>query len=240
MTKSEAMSVLGIKKKQLELLTEAGIVSHVPNSEMPLFSNGTVDRIALEAMVSRVRELAHATRGEDIEIIRFRDINLRRTTDRSAMLSVLRAIADGRIRALMFSSSDVLGEAGFDRHEVRAALTEWGAAVSLTAKDVSRMTGWKAECVRHWCAIGLIRSTMGRVGGIDAWRIDPAALTEFQQNYLVLSDVAARSATSSRALLRSLTSNGINTVGAMQAGNTSRGHLLPVSALGRLVNLEPT
>jgi hypothetical protein len=152
------------------------------------------------------------------------------------MLSLLRSIADGTVKAVHFPPTGLLGDALFDAAEIRAALIEGGAALTLTARDVSRMTGWKAECVTHWCSRGFIRSNWGRFGTIDAWLIEPTALAEFQAKYLVLSDVAARNATSSRALLRKLGAQGIVTVGAMQIGDTTRGHLLPVSVLGKLLN----
>ncbi|WP_375687262.1 hypothetical protein [Pseudooceanicola sp. LIPI14-2-Ac024] len=151
------------------------------------------------------------------------------------MTSLLCSIAEGKIRARQFLPEDVLGSALFDEVEIRAALIEGGANVALSARDISRMTGWKADCVSHWCASGLIRAGRGRIGAIDAWLIEPAALAEFQASYFVLSDVAARNGTSSRALIRKLAAYDIDTVGAMSVGKTSRGHLLPVSALGKLI-----
>ena len=104
----------------------------------------------------------------------------------------------------------------------------------MTARDVARMTGWKSECVTHWCAEGLIRAKHGRVGGADAWLIQPEALSVFQAAYLVLSDLAAKNATTSRGILRKLQHRKIATVGMMRVGSTTRGHLLPVAALGQL------
>lgn len=160
--------------------------------------------------------------------IAFRELSLRKTTDKTALLAIFRSITLGTIRARRFDPDQRLGEALFSEKEISDMLAANGAPKAITAGEVARMTGWKPECVTHWCAEGLLRSTQGRVGGADAWLIAPADLAQFQQKYLVLADVAEQCQTTSQALISRLAGRGISTVGAKTVGKTARGHLLSV------------
>lgn len=235
LTKTEAMSLLGCSKKQLELLIGAGVIGHLPPDKIPLFAAGTIDGNALLATVDRIRKGVQARPDASRPVIAFRDINPRRTTDIAALKSLLGRISRGELRPVSFPENAPLADASFDAQEVASILAEGGASVLMTARDVSRMTGWKSECVAHWCSEGLIRAKPGRVGGADAWLIEPEALVKFQASYIVLSDLAAKNATTSRRILRRLRDRKIATVGMMQVGSTIRGHLLPVGALGELL-----
>lgn len=236
--KKQAREFLGVGRRQFELLLEASVVSPAAVEDRHPCVDGSFDKYDLVRTATAIRRDLAPVDDTGEPTIGFRDLSLRKTTDRSALLAVFRSIASGTIRARRFDPDQRLGEALFSEKEISDMLAANGAPKTITAGEVARMTGWKPECVTHWCAEGLLRSTQGRVGGADAWLIAPADLAQFQRKYLVLADVAEQCRTTSRALISRLARQGISTVGAKAVGRTARGHLLPVTHVAHLMQLS--
>ncbi|WP_136635931.1 TniQ family protein [Pseudooceanicola onchidii] len=235
--KTRAREFLGVGRKQFELLLEAHVVAAVDvNVRHPCVAGG-FDRDDLTRRVFVIRKNLAPTWDIEEPTIAFRDLTLRRTTDKKALLAVFRAIKSGTIHARHFDSGQRLGDALFSEKEISDLLAAQGAPSAMTAGEVAKITGWRPECVTHWCAAGLLPSTQGRVGGADAWLIAPEDLAQFQQKYLVLADVAEQCQTTSRALISRLAGRGISPVGAKTVGKTARGHLLSVAHFARLMHV---
>ena len=122
--------------------------------------------------------------------VRFRELNLRRTTDRKALFQLLRQIRDGQIRPVAASKDDPLADFAFCGEEVDRFIKGAIGPAPLTARDVTELTGWKHECVTHWCKEGLLKSSQERRGGADTYFIRHQDLIEFQKGFVVVSDVA--------------------------------------------------
>lgn len=80
-------------------------------------------------------------------------------------------------------------------------------------------------------SVGLLKSSHGRRGGADTYFIRHRDLVEFQKRFVVVSDVAKRSGSTSKHIMACTSQDGMVTVGSKKAGSTSRCHLLEIDML---------
>lgn len=230
--KSKACDFLGVARKQFELLMSAGFLAVSIPKNRPPFVDGQIDSHTLKRLVDRIADSAVQTSNETVA---FRELNLRFTTDLSGMAEVLRQIGCGALNPTIASTSGKLADFCFDREAVKKILIDTRRGPGLTTQEVAKLTGWKEQCVAHWCNVGLLEhETFNHSRGIGR-SIRQDALLGFQSAYITTSTLAKRSGTSPRKLLQMLAEHGISTVGAFQEGAAWRGHLVPVGALGKLV-----
>lgn len=231
--KTDAREFLGVSRKQFELLQASGAIPSESTARWPSLVDGNIDVSRLRDAVTAIRATAsevHRT-GADTALVAFRKLNLKRTTDRTALLNVFRKIFDGEIQPVEFAPDALLADAMFNTEDVDVQLKRAGAARSWSAGEVARITGWKPEVVAHWCENGLLRADRGRRGALATWQINEQDLSDFQTRYSVVADLARGSGTSSRNLLKRLSNAGIPTQGSKTVGSTSRGHLVRTSDL---------
>jgi len=98
----------------------------------------------------------------------------------------------------------------------------------LTARDVAELTGWKHECVTHWCKEGLLKSSQERRGGADTYFIRHQDLVEFQKRFVVVSDFAKSAGTLSKHIIARASGTGVQTQGSKMSGSASRCHVLEI------------
>ena len=228
-----ARSWLGVSKTQLALLVEAQAVVPQADADDLFLVDGRVHRPTLEAKVSAIAAHAPSEEGDAVETVAFHNLNLRRTTDRRRLLELLRAIFEGEIAPVKVGNGSTLGNFEFAAADVQTFL-DGSSSPILTAAEVARMTGWKAECVTHWCRGGVLRAYQKRTKGIDQWQISASDLADFQSTYAVLADVARARGTTSRVSLGWCARKGIEVVGQKVTEATSRGGVVRVSDLFEL------
>lgn len=226
--------LLGVSKKQWNLLGEAGVVSEVDPEDRPPLIDGSFDWVSIQATVETIANRTKVRNNDDAVMVKFSGINLRKTTDRRALLEVYRRIFKGEIRPGAVDTTSKLGEILFCEYEILEAFpsVDFGA---LTAQDISRLTGWKHECVTHWCSLGLLKSRAVERGPRQVWIVEHPDLCEFQSKYLVVAQIAKQQGTSSRSILARCERVGIETFGFKEVGPTSRGHLLQAKDLVSLI-----
>ncbi|HDZ82455.1 MAG TPA: hypothetical protein ENH56_14610 [Roseobacter sp.] len=234
LTAKAAMELLGVSKKQFALLVECGAVKETPRADRSPLIDGRFSRTTLLERVQKIAGQSTLRACENQITVSFREISLRKTTDRSALLETYRSIFDGDLRPVNAQVDLALGEFRFLASDVRSQLTS-SSVEALTAQDVSRVTSWKHECVTHWCKEGFLPAVRSQRGALKVWLIDIKDLCEFQSKYLVVADLARRQGTSSRAILAACRKAGVATIGCKEVGTTSRGHLLETSALIGLI-----
>ncbi len=230
-----AAKILGVSRKQFNMIGEAGAITPVDTSNRPPLVEGGFDSEALIAMVDRFKDTALDQTGDTLS---FSDINLRRTTDRNAILQVIRLIFSGGL--LPVSTEGKLGEFQFLKADLEATLAANGHSSAWSAHDIAKMTGWKHEVVVHWCKVGLLKVTQPYHGKRGQQSVLPEDLVHFQSCYIPVADFAKQGGTTGRHMLNHLRKSGIPTVGAKNEGNTSRGHLLRVSDLAQIAPLSST
>lgn len=239
-TKERVRNTLGVSRKQFELMEEAMFFGE--GCRMPAHPcvDGDFDLEYICAAVDRVRQVSRDENSGPDGLVAFRKINLRRTTDRTAILKIYRLIADQELRAAKFGEDDSLGDALFSAEEIDRVLQEHGGARSWTAGDVAKFSGWKPECVTGWCEQGLLQATRGKRGSFDVWQITEEGLSRFHREFQVVSDLAKEGKTTSRKLLASFADRGISSVGSQPVGTSSRGHLIRTGDIARMIASPPT
>lgn len=220
--------LLGVSRKQYDLLREAGLMETVVAMDLPPLVAGSHDLEAARALVNQVAEGAIAIESETIAL---RDINLRFTTDRAGVLAVLRAIRDGKLRPALPSSSGNLAAFEFDRAAVEAVLHETLRGPGFTVQEIGRMTGWKDQCIAHWCDLGLLGHETfqhaGRVGRV----IRSEDLIRFQAEYVPAATLAKQTKTTARSVMARLKEARVEPIGAFRDGPAWRGHLVRLADL---------
>ena len=221
-----AAGILGVGRAQMRLLEDAELIRATPKKDMPAFADGDFDVNEIVKLHQAIASRASARSGETLA---FREINLRRTTDRSSLIAVFRAIRDGKI--LPVAAGDDLGSMHFVAADIADVLRQTGSAQGWTTQEVARFTGWKEQCIAHWCRTGLLPAQPYPHGRTTAFIISPSDLSIFQAAYIPLAVLAKQIGSSSRALLARLEQSGIKTEGAFRDGNATRGHLVRLSKL---------
>lgn len=218
--------LLGITRAQMRLLEEAEFLVEVEPDRRPLLTNGGFDLNSTEALVAAIRDRAAP---REIASIEFRAINLKRTTDRSMILRILRAIRDGEIAPL--EASGRLAEFRFAEIDLDRVAREVHPPDGYTAREISQFTGWKEQCVAHWCRIGLLSADTVLHRGRAQHRVSAASLAAFQATFIPASQLSLQVGRSAKGLLRRLAECGIETVGDFPDGPARRGHLVRLADL---------
>ncbi|WP_108860840.1 hypothetical protein [Ruegeria sp. Alg231-54] len=152
----------------------------------------------------------------------FNQLNLRRTTDRVALMHVLRQISSGAIKPVVANKDMRLGELHILVSDIdREFGTQW-LSKDWTANDVAKLTGWKAQAVTHWCKLGLLGSRTVSHGGGESFLVRPQQLADFQSQYMPVAPLARSRGKTSRKLLSNFESKAIETDGAQFEGKTTR------------------
>ena len=169
----------------------------------------------------------------DGETVEFRKLNLRFTTDKAGLLEVYQMMAAGELIPALDSVSGKLADFTFPKEQVRHILNRHRCGGGWTAQEVARITGWKEQCIAHWCDAGLIKHELGAHSRGLSRIIYPEALAAFQATHVQVSSLAKHLDTTSRSLMRKFDEKGIETVGAFQDGKATRGLLVSLSDLAR-------
>lgn len=234
-TKDRVRTFLGVSRKQFELMEEATFFNDGCRMSTHPCNGGDYDLDQIREAINRLRDEARDQECKAGSEVAFRNINLRRTTDRKAMLKIYRLIAEKLLLPIKFDADDTLGDALFCEAEVARLLKEHGGARAWTAGDVADFSGWKPECVTGWCEQGLLQATRGKRGSFEVWQITEQALSCFRREFQVVSDMAKEAQTTSRKLLSSFANRGIRSVGSKPAGKSSRGHLIRTGDIARMM-----
>ena len=225
-----ARARLGVTKTQFALLLEAEAIVPAADGKDMFLIDGRIHLPTLKGQVAAIAAKACPAILDAQDTVAFRDLNLRRTTDRGRLLDLFRAVFRGDLGPARAEDGDLLSDFRFQVSDVQEVLTGAPIAV-LTAADVSRIAGWKPECVTQWCKEGVLQARQVREKGIDQWQITPSDLASFQATYAVVADMAGARGTTSRGLLRWCAEKGIEVIGQKALGGTSRGSLVRISDL---------
>ncbi|UWP89156.1 TniQ family protein [Aliiroseovarius crassostreae] len=230
LTAKSAMEMLGVGKAQFRILQDAGLVSRLPSSDLPPLVEGPFLSNDLLVLVESIRSNQRTTSSTS-ETLRFSDLNLRRTTQKSKLIAVLKAIQTGAIQAVTAPSDQPLGAFKFACEDIDARFAGVSKTAMMTAHQIAELTGWKPEVVTHWCQAGLLEARQENEGQQVRYLIEPKALVAFQRAYIPLADLARDQQTSSRALRRKLQDAGATICGEKVVGTTSRGALVRIATL---------
>ena len=189
LTAKSAMEMLGVGKAQSRILQDAGLVSRLPTSDLPPLVEGPFLFDELLVLVDDIRSNQKAA-GSSAETLRFSELNLRCTTQKSKLIAVFKAIQTGAIQPVSVPPEQPLGLFEFACADIDARFTEASKLGLWTAHQVAELTGWKAEVVTHWCREGLLEACLENEGQQVRYLIEPKALAKFQRTFIPLADLA--------------------------------------------------
>lgn len=226
--KTQTREFLGVSKNQYRLLDEAGVLAvTVSEGRRPLV-DGEHSQQELEKLVQRIADTAIPFDGETVTL---RKLNLRFTTDKTGLIEVYQKMATGALKPALDSVSGKLADFTFPKTQVQHILKRHRCGEGWTVQEVARITGWKEQCIAHWCDAGLIEHDLGSHSRGLSRIITPEALAAFQATHVQVSSLAKQLDTTSRSLVKKLDEKGIKTVGAFQDGKATRGLLVALSDL---------
>ncbi|URF04309.1 TniQ family protein [Cupriavidus campinensis] len=234
MTGSEACELAGVSPSVLEHMMAAGVVRSDVNWRQDIFKGGVVERRSILELVERIREAADLVGRPEDERVVWAGLTSRRMGDRQAIQSLMQAIAEGKVKAVVRGRK--LGDMAFLRADVASYFGTPLLEAGMSIQQLSKFTGWKWESISHWIAEGLLDSHSIVLRGQPCRVVLPHQLLAFRQTYVPLADLARGMGTKSSALSRLL--SGIELVGAQQLpSGAARGGLIRVAELGRLAVL---
>lgn len=224
----QAADRLGVGRTQLGLLIEAQVVVPRPADRLPPLAAGAFHEDDIGHLVGRIREAVDHRPGPQVA---FAEINLRRTTDRSALLDLFWRIAQGQVRAVSAPADETLGAFRFLASDVTRALSRHRPASAWSAEDAAAVLGTKPQCVTAWIRQGLIPAGRYPLAGRQGHAVDPVDLVTFGRTFVDVATLARTLGTTSRAVLARLGSLGVATVGAFEDGGARRGFLVRTADL---------
>lgn len=225
---TELRAIWGISKAQLHLLDEAGVLDKIMAGDGYGVTDGKFSKSRAEEVASALRISLSEPTGD---MIRFGEINLRKTTDRMAVAQVFRAIFDGILSPVHAPESARLNDFAFCKKEVEHAMATSSKPLGMTIEEVASILGQKPQCVGWWARTGLLKSTQVPHAGRERQVVSREALSAFQAEFIPVSMLAKRTGRSSRKILETLKMRGIETHGSFAEGNTTRGHLVRAADL---------
>lgn len=234
-SRQDAVSFLGLTKSQFKFLLELGVIHLVPTEERPLlFPMLSFRKSELVCLVDKAQSLPSSTANPEGGWVKTSDLTLQKTTDRKAHIELLKAICDGKLPSKPSDNPVKFADIELPKSAIDDFFDVFQTTHTFTANELAKATGWKNECIAHWCKLGLLKSTTVKAGSSLRLSIRASDVVRFTQDYIPLSQLAAKNGTQSSALLRKFAERGIHTVGAFPVGDTERGHLVRVSSLAEL------
>ncbi|CBJ36242.1 protein of unknown function [Ralstonia solanacearum CMR15] len=231
---ADACELAGVPPSVLEHMMEAGVVRSDVNWRQDILKGGLVEHHSILALVDRIRAAAEPTTVADDEKLVWAGLTSRRMGDRQAIQSVMQAIAEGRVKAIVRGRR--LGDMVFLRTDVASYFGTPLLEAGMSIQQLSKFTGWKWESISHWIDEGLLESQSIVLRGQACRVVLPHQLLAFRQAYMPLADLARGIGTKSSALSKLL--SGIELVGALRLpGGANRGGLIRIAELGRLAVL---
>lgn len=209
-TDTEAISLLAVSPEQFKLLDEAGLIGRSSSLATPPVSRGTVQRASLQALISK---LEAAVEGCDKylagRVIPFKQLNLKRTTDRQRLFGLYRAIASGELQPVAHDGSSGIGGFLFLRNAVEAKTSSAYVERGLTLEQIKELTSCHYDAVKAWVDMGLLRATQSKSEKGSPWVVDLKDLVQFLMTYTPLSHHASLSDSTSRGITSKLERMGV-------------------------------
>ncbi|WP_250519863.1 TniQ family protein [Caballeronia sp. NCTM1] len=229
-----ACELASVPPAVLERMKAAGVIRSDIRWRGDLLKGGPVRYQCLLDLYARVERHVEPAAVSVDATLTWAELTSRRMGDRKAIESLMKAIADGAVKAV--ARGRTLGEIIFRRTDVSEYFGTPLLEAGMSIQQLSRETGWKWESIQHWVDEGLLESELIHRRGQPCRVVLPHQLLAFRRTYVPLADLAREMGTKPSALSRQL--SGVALVGAKQLpGGAMRGGLIRIADLGRLAVL---
>jgi len=232
----EAAKRAGVGESVMRSMAEAGVVNWDRRWRGNIRRAGPIEAKSIKDLYTLLVSKKKTLRDGDSDIVLWSDLTSRRQGSKSAIRAAMQAAQRGDLRPVVKGPD--IGSMGFLRSELGQYFGEPLLEEGMSLNDLSKLTGWKLENIRHWINEGLMPTERVRLPGGLRDVVLPAHLLQFRSTYVPLSDFARSQNTKASALARYL-DGVVETVGALPLSNGARrGGLLPVAELGKLALMQ--
>lgn len=200
---SEARRLLEVPDSVFGFVVEAGLLERQP-AERTWTGSGDFERTAIHALAERLRN--PEGRALDVlpassDVVHLRALGLRRTTDRSRLISAYKDIASGALSPIGCDGSSGIGGIAFRHADVAQRIsTRSLTTVALTLQQVADLTGAHYDAVKGWAESGLLRAQRPSGETASPWTVELEVLVEFLMTFTPLAHQASALRSSSRGL----------------------------------------
>jgi hypothetical protein len=229
-----ACELASVPPAVLERMKAAGVIQSDIRWREDLMKGGPVRRQSMLDLYERVNRLAEPAAVADDATLTWAELTSRRMGEKQAIESVLKAIANGDVKAV--TRARTLGEIAFLRSDVSQYFGTPLLEAGMSIQQLAKATGWKWESIAYWIDEGLLASETIQRRGQPCRVVSAYQLLTFRQSYIPLADLARAMDKKASALSRSLA--GIKLLGAKKLPDGAmRGGLIRIADLGRLAML---
>ncbi len=230
----QACELAGVSPAVMKHMMAAGVVASDVNWRHDLLKGGQVEQRSILELLERIRISAQPEDLSDDDKLTWAVMTSRRMGEQRAIQTLMRAIADGQVRAIAVGRR--LGDFAFRRDAVTPYFGTPLLESGMSLQQLSRLTGWKSESISHWIEQGLLQAESIQLRGQACRVVLPHQILAFRHTYMPLADLAQGMGTKSSALSKLL--SGVELVGALPLSNGARrGGLIRMSELGHLAVL---
>lgn len=229
-----ACELAGVSPVVLERMMAAGVIRSDVHWRNDLLKGGLVASASIQILADGIRAAAETTGIREPDTLSWSELTSRRLGDKRAIESVMKAIADGKVKAI--ATGRRLGDSVFRRKDVAEYFGTPLLESGMSVQQLSKLTGWKWETISYWMDEGLLEAESVVIQGRPCRVVLPHQLLTFRQSYIPLADLARSMGTKSSALTKLLP--GLELVGAKPLpGGAMRGGLVRIVDLCRLAML---
>ncbi|HBT32669.1 MAG TPA: hypothetical protein DEB15_07450 [Pusillimonas sp.] len=224
---SEVLEITGLTESVLRQFIRVGLLPRRERPSWDLNEHKPFDVADVERMQQALFGFIECSAKHDLQTIAINELNRRVATNKLVVDELFEKIADGTLRGVNGCTPGQLCDLVFDREEVKDIIGNAHDLATVSVEQLSRMTGWKSECIRHWIKAGLLCGESGQLRGRPVHWVSMRAVHQFMRHYKVISELALLLATSPKALTDRLRKLGIPIIGALPvAPGVTRGGLV--------------
>lgn len=187
-SEAQARELLNVPESVFKNIVQAGLVVPDYAARQDIRRGAPIERAALERLQSRLMEGALRDGCSNGVRLRLRELHARKLGDQQAIVRLLKAIANGDIRAM--GGAESVGELEFLQVDVATFFSSTTVEAGLSVQALSKATGWKWESISHWIDQGLLESVPAVLRGQPCRVVMPEHLIKFSQTYVPLASLA--------------------------------------------------
>lgn len=146
---SQVLDITGLTKSVLTQLVRVGLLPNHERKDWDLNVHKPFDVADVQAMRQLLFDSIQPRDEDSLDTIGINALNKCIAANRAVVDEVFEKIADGTLKAVNTSTPERLCDLVFDRDEVTGIIGHAHDLAMMTAEQLSRMTGWKSECIRH-------------------------------------------------------------------------------------------
>lgn len=207
---NNAIEFLHVSRSLFQLLTEAGLIKRSSVASTPPVVEGYVQRASLSALINMMKESVDKSSANVAgAVIFFRDLNLKRTTNRQRLFELFRSIESGELTPVAHDGTEGIGGFCFQRQAIESKVSSAYVERGLTLEQIKQLTSCHYDAVKAWVELGLLKATQSQAEQGSPWVVELKDLVQFLMTYTPLSHHATINGSTSRGITSKLEGIGV-------------------------------